>query len=73
MITAPVDIEAGERGKTYSAKIFLTDIKFRLHTSLLMLMVVTLPDKSVDFSNVFLFQSLLAVAGAIGIGFLKQK
>ena len=36
-------------------------------------LVVTLPDKSYDFSNVFLFWSLLAVVGAIAIGFLKEK
>ena len=32
-----------------------------------------MPDKSFDFGNVFLFWSLLAVAGAIAIGFLKEK
>jgi MFS family permease len=36
-------------------------------------LVITLPDNSYDFSNVFLFWSLLAVVGAIGIGFLKEK
>jgi hypothetical protein len=36
-------------------------------------LVIALPDKSYDFSNVFLFWSLLAVVGAIGIGFLKEK
>jgi len=36
-------------------------------------LVVELPDKSFDFSNVFLFWSLLAVCGAIAISFLKEK
>ncbi len=36
-------------------------------------LVVTMPDKSFNFGNVFLFWSILAVAGAIGIAFLKEK
>jgi sugar phosphate permease len=36
-------------------------------------LVVTLPDKSYDFGNVFLFWSALAFVGAIAISFLKEK
>ncbi len=36
-------------------------------------LVVELPDKSFDFSNVFLFWSLLAAVGAIAISFLREK
>ena len=36
-------------------------------------LVVTIPDKSYDFGNVFLFWSMLAFVGAIAISFLREK
>jgi sugar phosphate permease len=36
-------------------------------------LVVTLPDKSYDFGNVFLFWSLLGILGIIAIAFLKEE
>ncbi|MGO8880223.1 MAG: MFS transporter [Desulfomonilaceae bacterium] len=36
-------------------------------------LVVTLPDNSLNFANVFLFWSLLAIVGAIIIAFLKEN
>ncbi len=36
-------------------------------------LVVTLPDNTYDFGNVFLFWSVLAFFGAIAISFLKEK
>jgi len=36
-------------------------------------LVVTLPDNTYDFGNVFLFWSLLAFVGAIAISFLKER
>jgi sugar phosphate permease len=36
-------------------------------------LVVTLPDNSFDFSNVFLFWSMLAIIGALAIGMLQEK
>jgi len=36
-------------------------------------LVVTLPDKSLDFSNVFLFWSILAIVGATVISFLNER
>jgi sugar phosphate permease len=36
-------------------------------------LVLTLPDKSYDFGNVFLFWSMLAVVGTIAVSFLREK
>ncbi|MGO9021268.1 MAG: MFS transporter [Syntrophobacteraceae bacterium] len=36
-------------------------------------LVITLPDKSFDFGNVFLFWSIIALVGAISVAFLKEK
>jgi sugar phosphate permease len=36
-------------------------------------LVITLPDKSYDFSNVFIFWSILAAIGACCVFFLKEK
>jgi hypothetical protein len=36
-------------------------------------LVVTLPDKSLDFNNVFLFFSAAALAGTFFVAFLKEK
>jgi sugar phosphate permease len=36
-------------------------------------LVITLPDKSFDFSNVFIFWSILAAIGACCVFFLKEK
>lgn len=36
-------------------------------------LVKTLPDNAFDFSNVFVFWSLLSIVGAVAISFLKEK
>jgi len=36
-------------------------------------LVITLPDKTYDFGNVFLFWSLIAIVGALAVGFLREQ
>ena len=36
-------------------------------------LVKTLPDNTFDFSNVFVFWSLLSIVGAVAISFLKKS
>jgi sugar phosphate permease len=40
MIISSVDVEAGEHGRTYSTKVFLTDIQFYLYTTGLVLVLM---------------------------------